>query len=229
MNYFIYISYIALIFCLTMCFLHFLRLIKLGAPKDLSQKSGNVTQGVVYSNTVAMLPNKKESAYMHIPTFTAGVIFHLGTFLAFFCFLILIITPVWGLFFYYTIISAIIAICLWISFCFGVGLIIKRLVSKQLRPISNMDDFISVCFTALFQKFSALLFTVFAFHDYFHQYFSFDMHNVIICAYYLMSALLFFYVPFGKLRHFVYYFAARYHLGFFYGRRGTWPAKRINN
>ena len=210
-----------------MCLLHFLRLIRLGAPKDLSQKSGNVTKGVIYSNTVAMLPNKKESAYMHIPTFTSGVIFHLGTFLAFFCFLFLIIKPVWKLFFDYTLISAIIAICLWISFFFGVGLFIKRLVSKQLRPISNMDDFISVCLTALFQKFSALLFTIFAFYDFFLQYFSFEIHKVIICAYYLVSALLFLYLPFSKLKHFVYYFAARYHLGFFYGRRGTWPSKEI--
>jgi hypothetical protein len=30
-------------------------------------------------------------------------------------------------------------------------------------------------------------------------------------------------MPLGKLRHVVYYFAARYHLGFFYGWRNVWP------
>ena len=32
-------------------------------------------------------------------------------------------------------------------------------------------------------------------------------------------------MPLGKLRHAVYYFAARYHLGFFYGWRNVWPNK----
>ena len=27
----------------------------------------------------------------------------------------------------------------------------------------------------------------------------------------------------GKLKHVVYFFAARYHLGFFYGWRNVWP------
>ena len=223
MFYFFYASYIAVFFCLTMLALHFLRLVKLGAPKDLSEKAGSVTAGVVYSNTVAMSPTHKESAFKHLPTFTAGVILHLGNFLAFFCFLLLFFDAVWGFFFQYVIISAFIALCLWVSVCCGIGLVIKRIVVKKLRPISNADDYISVSLVTLFQLFSALLFTIFAFHDNFHSYFSSDIHGWIINSYFAMSALLFIYVPFGKMRHLVYYFAARFHLGFFYGRRGTWP------
>ena len=223
MTCFFYIAYIAMLFCLTMCALHFLRLIKLGAPKDLSEQSGSVAAGVVYSNTVAMSPFLKESAYKHLPTFTAGVIFHLGNFLAYFCFLFLFFDAVWGFFFQYIIISSLIALCLWVSVCCGIGLIIKRLISKKLRPISNMDDYLSVSLVTLFQLFSALLFTIFVFHDIFHLYFSSPVHEWIIIFYFVASALLFIYLPFGKMRHLVYYFAARYHLGFFYGRRGTWP------
>jgi nitrate reductase gamma subunit len=205
-----------------MCFLHSLRLIKLGAPKDLSENRGSVSAGIVYSNLGAMLPNKKGSAYLHIPTFTAGVFFHIGTFLAFLCFFILISDIIQVFFCSYQLMSVLIAFCLWGGSCFGVGLLIKRLVSKQLRPISNIDDYLSVFFTALFQIFSALLFTTFAFPN----IFSSNIKFIIICAYYFVSALLFLYLPFGKLKHVVYYFAARYHLGFFYGRRGTWPPKK---
>ena len=42
----------------------------------------------------------------------------------------------------------------------------------------------------------------------------------------LAAAALFFYLPLGKLKHLVYFFAARYQLGIFYGRRGVWPARR---
>jgi len=226
MIYFFYLSYAAMLFCLFMCALFFLRLIKLGAPKDLSEKSGNVTAGIVYSNTVAMLPLQKESAYKHLPTFTAGVIFHLGTFTAYFIFLILFFDAVWEFFFQYVWLSSLIALCLWVSVSCGIGLIIKRIVSKKLRPISNVDDYLSVILVTLFQLTTALLFTVFSFHDSFHTFFSSKVHEGLIMAYYIASTLLFLYLPAGKLRHLVYYFAARFHLGFFYGRRGTWPPKK---
>jgi nitrate reductase gamma subunit len=203
----------------------------LGAPKDLSEKSGSVTAGVIYSNTKAMMPSQKESAYKHLPTYTAGVLFHLGTFLALFCFHILIIDEfipyaASDFFFQHTILSLLIALCFWGGSCFGTGLIIKRLISKKLRPISNMDDYVSIILTTLFQLSAALLFTVFCAHDMFHQFFSQEVHRTIICADFLVASLFFFYLPFGKLRHAVYFFAARYHLGFFYGRRGTWPPKK---
>jgi len=232
MNYFIYVSYIALLFCLTMCFTHFLRLIKLGAPKDLSEKSGNVAAGVLYSNTKAMSPKGKESAYKHLPTFTAGVLLHIGSFIALLCFIILIFdlftsNAVSSFFFQHTLISSLVVLCLLVSSCCGTGLIIKRLVSKKLRPISNADDYISTGLVTLFHLVSALLFVAYAFHGNFHQYFSPETHSAIVCAYFFAATLLFLYLPFGKLRHVVYYFAARYHLGFFYGRRGTWPPEKV--
>lgn len=227
MNYFIYASYAALLFCIAMCIICFFRLIKLGAPKDLSEKSGSVTDGVIYSNTKAMMPQHKESAYKHLPTYTAGILFHLGSFLALLLFVILIPNAVWGFFFQQTIISSLIALCLLISTCCGIGLIIKRILSKKLKPISNLDDYLSTGFVTLFQLFSALLFSSFAFHDLFHNFFSSDIHSGLISIYFLSATLLFLYLPFGKLKHAVYFFAARYHLGFFYGRRGTWPPSEL--
>ena len=219
MIYSYYFSLAALTFCITMCVIHFIRLVKLGAPKDLSEPSGSVTAGVIYSNTGAMLPKQKESAYKHLPTYTAGIIFHIGTFVAFFCFILSYFEVVLEFLFQNIWVTALVALCTGLGACCGIGLIIKRITSKKLRPISNMDDYISVSLTTLFQLTIALLFTAFVFRDFFSSVPIEVMHT----ACFVSSALLFIYLPFGKLKHVVYYFSARYHLGFFYGRRGAWP------
>jgi len=226
MYYFVYASYIALLFCLTVCFVQFFHLIKLGASKDLSEKSGNIATGVIYSNTGAMSPLQKESAYKHLPTYTAGILFHIGSFMVLFCFLLLFFDAVFGFFFRHTFISSLIALYLLFSTGCGIGLIIKRLTSKKLHLISNVDDYISVILVTLAHLTSAFLFFSFAFHDALHLYFSPEVHSSIIYIYFFVATVLFLYLPFGKLKHTVYYFAARYHLGFFYGRRGTWPPKK---
>jgi nitrate reductase gamma subunit len=210
-----------------MCLLHFFRLIKLGAPRDLSEPSGSVTAGVKYSITGAMLPSKKESAYKHLPTYTAGIVFHLGSFLVLLLFLLLFFDAVWGFFFQHKIVSIFISTFLCITTGCGIGLIIKRISSKKLRPISNVDDYFSTIIVTLFHLISALLFSAFTFHDIFHQYFTSEIHAGIICTYFIVATLFFLYLPFGKLKHAVYFFAARYHLGFFYGRRGTWPPSEL--
>lgn len=225
MNYFIYASYIALLFCLIICSYHLFRLIRLGAPKDLSEKAGSVKAGVIYSNTKAMAPQHKESAFKHLPTFVTGILFHLGSFLALFLFFLLLFNTMWGFFFAYSTLSLLIALLLLVSTCCGVGLFVKRIISKELRPISNADDYLSVAIVSLFHLSSLLLFFTFAFHDAFHTIFSSAMHSGIICTYYFIATLLFLYIPLGKLKHCVYFLAARYHLGFFYGWRGTWPPK----
>ena len=223
MNYFMYLPYFALLFCITMCFMQFLCLLRLGAPKDLSEKSGSVAAGVRYSNTTAMLPAQKESAYKHLPTYTAGILFHLGSFLTLILFLLLFFVTAWDFFFEQTLLSSGIALFLWLTSCCGTGLIIKRLISKKLRPISNIDDYLSVILTTLLHIISALLFTIFALHEHF---FNIVYANIILWAYFIIFTPFFLYLPFGKLKHAVYYFAARYHLGFFYGRRGTWPPSK---
>ena len=219
MEYLLYlqpVSIVAMAFCIAMCMWHCVRLIKLGAPKDLSQPSGSVTAGVVYSNTGAMMPRQKESAYKHLPTYTAGILFHIGSFIALLSFLLLIPSVVGYFFFQHPLLSTLIALYLWLSAFCGIGLVIKRLFSKKLRPISNVDDYFAIILVTLFHLVSALVFTAFAFNEYSY---------ILFATYFLVATLLFIYLPYSKLKHVVYYFAARYHLGFFYGRRGTWPPK----
>ena len=78
-----YIAIVAAVYCLVSLFVHFVRVVRLGAPKDKSEPSGSVKEGVVYANTIAMMPNQKESAYLHLPSYATGMLFHIGLFCGF--------------------------------------------------------------------------------------------------------------------------------------------------
>lgn len=190
--------------CLISFFIHGSRLIRLGKPTDYSQKRGDINKAVQYAYTGAMSPVKKESAYLHLPTYLAGLLYHLGTFMTLFLF-ILIITNLQpdGLF------AVIISGLLTITGLCGLGILIKRIALQKLRYLSNPDDYISNLLVSLFQLITALIL----------------LRPEFSLGYYVLVSLLFLYMPLGKLRHTVYFFAARYHLGFFYGWRGVWPSK----
>jgi len=204
------ISLVALVFCFVMMLSHFVRIVRLGKPKDFSVKSGSVAKGVAYANTVAMMPANKESAYMHLPTYAAGIIYHLGTFLS----LLLFVLSLFNLNAYYPQwLSLAMAACLLVSGVCGTVLLIKRFVNKNLHSLANPDDYLSNFFTTLLH-FATACYLAFA-----------GCCCSVPYIYYISATLLLVYMPFGKLRHVVYYFAARYHLGFFYGWRNVWPPK----
>jgi len=199
---------IASIICLISLLIHFIRLIRLGNPKDLAKSNGNIPQAVKYSFTGAMSPKKKESAYLNLPTYLAGMIYHMGTFLSIFVFILLLIDivfPDW--------MKLAVAAITCITALSGFGILIKRIVKKELRFLSNPDDFISNLLVSLFQFATA---AVMISYDY-------------LMAYFVIAALFLLYIPIGKLKHTIYFFAARYHLGYFYGRRGVWPPKKLND
>ncbi|MBM3420172.1 MAG: hypothetical protein FJY11_03460 [Bacteroidetes bacterium] len=201
------ISLGTLAICLGSCIFHFIRLIQLGKPIDYSVQAGDTTKAVIYSLTGAMSPAKKESAYLHLPTYTAGILYHLGTFLA----ILLFFTIIAGAS-YSGILKLIIVLFLSVTTISGLIILIKRLVSPALKSLSNPDDYISNALVTLFQAFTVLVLT----------YPSFEW------AYYVAVSLLLLYLPLGKLKHAIYFFAARYHLGYFLGYRGTWPPVKQN-
>jgi hypothetical protein len=192
--------------CLFCSSLHLIRLVRLGKPVDYSAPSGNVSTAIRYSFTGAMNPGKKETALLHLPTYFAGIFYHLGTFLSIVLFfLILIHVPVTGM------MNHLISLLLLISVACGTGILIKRIVKRGLRDLSSPDDYISNLLVTIFQAMTACV----LFMDQLHP------------VYFLLSSLLLLYFPLGKLKHAIYFFAARYHLGFFYGRRGTWPPAKM--
>ena len=200
MSWYITISKISFALCLTFCIYTFLRLIILGKPKDYSKTKGNINSAIKYSYTGGMSPSKKESAFLHLPTYIAGILFHVGTFISLVLFVInlLVVDYVFE-------IKILLAVILLISGICGLGILVKRIVKPELRSLSNTDDYFSNIFVTLFQFVTII--------------------NLFmpVSLYFVISSLLFLYMPVGKLKHTIYFFAARYHLGLFYGKRGVWP------
>ena len=190
--------------CLAFCLFHFFRLIRLGNPADYSTPAGSVSNAIKYSFTGAMSPVKKESAFLHLPTYIAGIIYHLGTFLS----LLLFFPLVFGISFSAWF-SLVASLFLLLSFGFGSGLFIKRLAKKGLRALSSPDDYLSNILVTFFQLMTVSVLNI----------------PSIAPVYFILSGLLWIYIPVGKLKHVVYFFAARVQLGYFYGWRGVWPPK----
>ena len=207
------IALIALAICFVLMCAHFIRIVRLGKPKDFSEKSGSVAKGVAYSNTVAMMPQNKESAYLHLPSYALGILFHIGIFscmlifvLSFFDFFNQWISNDKGIHYLLPVLTSITAIA-------GICLFVKRLVNRNLRNLTNPDDYLSNGLTTLFQIATTL-------------YLLMPTCSCAVNTYYIMAAILFLYMPVGKLKHVLYFFSARYHLGFFYGWRNVWPQKK---
>lgn len=228
MHWSMYLSMAAFAFCV-LCFIGmFVKMIRRGKPQDLSPAAGRVSAGVLYANTIAMSPFQKESAYKHFPTYAAGMVYHIGTFVALVFFVLQAImfyrfqqNPLSGISFMFylneneTFFKVLIRVLvsLWlISGCCGLALLLKRFFSEKLRSFSTLDDYLSNALTTLFHFASAG--------------FLFWIGESLLLLYFLSATIFFLYMPLGKLRHALYYFFARYHLGFFYGRRGVWPPRR---
>lgn len=198
----------ALILSKTLFLVRFFGLVKKGAPKDFSKPSGSIFKGVRYSCTTAMMPYNKESAYLHLPTFTAGLLFHIGIFTGIAAFVWFLVSSLLNL----STPPFIAGLCcgfLLVTACCGVAILCKRILKKELRSLSHADDYISNALATLLQLVTA-------------GYFCCN-HPI---PYYMVVTLFFLWLPIGKTRHLLYFFAARFHLGFFYGRRGSWP---VNN
>lgn len=204
MHWYQWLALIALLICLISCFYHLVRLIRLGSPNDFALPKAKPGPSIKYSFTGAMSPGKKESAYLHVPTYTAGIVYHIGTFIAILIFLIQLTG-----FEIIGILSIVAGIYILVSFLCGIGILVKRIIKKELLHLSNVDDYISNLLVTFFQLFTSLLL--------FNACFN--------IPYYIITSVLLLYIPVGKLKHMIYFFAARYHLGLFYGRRGVWPSK----
>ena len=205
-----YFAIAATLYCIVSLLVHFVKIVRLGAPKDKSEPSGSVKEGVIYANTRAMMPDQKESAYLHLPSYATGMLFHIGLFCCL-LFFVLSFFPFFNNWIGESCWHWVLAIPPAIGTVCGLILFFRRLFSKDLKVLSMPDDFISTGLVTFFLLMTTLYLCL-----------STCCGSVTI-LYYISSILLFLYLPLGKLRHVVYYFAARYHLGLFYGWRNVWP------
>ncbi|MHC1779971.1 MAG: hypothetical protein AB9922_07010 [Bacteroidales bacterium] len=205
MEWYVYAALISAIICLSVFIYRLIYLLSLGLPKDLSQETGSVKRGIIYSFTGAMSPTAKESAFLHLPTYVAGLLYHAGIFTSL-------------LFFVWTVVSAIanietpdivgkfLTILLIVTSVAGLSILIKRFASAELRYLSSPDDYISNLLSTLSQI-GAIVY----------------LNTNAELIYFIIMAILFLWMPWGKTKHLLYFFFARIHLGFFYGRRNAWP------
>ena len=173
-----------------------------GKRKLFSKPAGDPFQGVLYAFTKGMVPWAKESVMMNLPSYTAGMTFHAGVFTAFGLLLAAIIGL--GLPSFVIFLARVLTLAGAVS---GLSLFVKRLVKPQLRGLSSPDDFLANLLTSIF--------VLLAFASTFNQ--------AMEVLWMIEAIILLLYVPVGKIRHCLFFFTTRYHLGTFFGRRGTFP------
>lgn len=89
----------------------------------------------------------------------------------------------------------------------GLALLAKRILLPHLRGLSGADDFTANALATGFAALGGLA--------------AFLPAASRILPWWALALVA--YVPMGKLRHCVFFFLSRYHLGAFFGRRGTFP------
>ena len=187
------------------CIVLFLRTVLMGEEYDPSVPKGRTFPAVLYSYTGAMSPFKKETANRHWLTYTAGILYHGGIFFSFFWLLIrmLPVDPPDSVF-----MPSFCILC--ITSISGMAILVKRMSSRKMRSLSNPDDYLSNIMATGFQIITAASLLSLAGQSLVYTY----------------SAVLFIYIPVGKLRHAVFFPLTRIYLGLHYGRRGVWPPAR---
>ena len=168
-----------------------------GARPLFTAPAGDAGAGIRYAFTGAMSPWAKESVREHRPSYVAGLAYHGGIFAA----LGLLVANLAGLSTPGPVRVAA-QVLLGAGILGGLGLLAKRMVKPELRGLSKPDDFVS--------NLLATAFLILALAG-------------PLQAWLLSAILLLLYAPLGKIRHCLFFFLARRHLGAFFGRRGVFP------
>ncbi len=164
--------------------------------------AGDAAAGARYAFTKGMLPQAKESVRTHLPSYAAGIVFHAGVFAS----LGLLAASLAGVE-PGSVLLRLGGAAAGAGALAGLGLLGKRIASPVLRGLSSPDDYVANVLTSVF----AALASVAAFVT--------DARAAWLVA----GVALLLYVPVGKIRHCLLFFPARYEMGRFFGRRGTFP------
>ncbi len=181
-----------------------LRTFAFGKRPLYAEPKGDVKKGIVYAFGKGMMPWEKESAVKHLPSYIGGILYHLGVFGGFFYLLVTLVPidlP--------TLVLLFIRIVLMVGIISGVALLLKRILSPQMRVLSCPDDFAANSIVNIFVL-AALLHT---------------FYPGITHLFFLAAVIMFLYMPLGKIRHCFFFFYIRIIFGMFYGRRDIFPPK----
>ena len=192
----------AAIFCIAAFAVRLRTFVRMAVPKDRSQPKGNPNAGVIYAFSLGMMPWAKESTRRHALAYLRGVGFHVTVFLSLAIFLA---SPWLGL------IPG--AICTGLAALCGIGSLLaflgflSRFIEKSLKALSTPDDYFAVLLVSLFLACTAAML----------------VNLNLLPLFYIASALVFVYMPLGKIRHCIYFAFSRLFFGRFFGRRAVMP------
>jgi len=193
------IALISLLFFFAGILYHYFVTRKLKLPPDFARPKGSWKVGVLYSFTFGMMPWAKESTRKHWLAYLRGVAFHIGIFTGLFTLALSFFINQFN-----ETVNLIFALIVGFGALMGFAGIVMRIVERNLREISTLDDFISVALVSISLAFIALALIEPAFK----------------IPMYLVSAIMLFYAPLGKVRHCLYFFFSRFFFGLHLGKRG---------
>jgi nitrate reductase gamma subunit len=192
----------SVLFCLVALTVMVMRTFAFGRRPTYAHPRGSSFAGIVYAFGLGMLPWEKESAGKHIWTYTGGILYHLGILMA----MLFLATVLLGISLPQMFLQGV-RILLVIGLVSGVALIIKRMLKSQMRSLSAGDDYLANILVD-FLLLSALAAT---------------FAETALIPFLAVAIIIFIYIPFGKLRHCVFFFYSRVLFGTFFGKRGVVP------
>jgi len=163
---------------------------------------GDEKKGIFYALGPGLLPWAKESASRHLGVYLTGIAYHTGIGAGFAFLGISLLGFDFG-----HLGRLLFQVFLGGGLISGLGLLLRRIIQKSLRFISCGDDyganlvvdlFLALALGHLFGWISEILFFV-------------------------SSIVLLIYLPWGKIRHCLFFFVSRVFFGRFFGRRGVLP------
>jgi hypothetical protein len=198
---------IILSFCTSfviLCYLVF-KTYHFNKKKVYSKPQGNELKGIIYALGRGLAPWEKESAMKHLPTYLAGIFYHIGIFAALFYLFSLV-----ALFNFGVLIIMILRIFILAGFLCGIGLFLKRSLKHHIRTISCPDDYASNLLVDGFLIVSLI------------DTYTGNLRSILFA----LAIILVLYIPLGKIRHCFFFFYSRILFGSFFGRRGVLPRKQ---
>ena len=190
------------LFCVVMLTVMLRHTFAFGRRPTYAQQRGSSFRGIVYAFGLGMLPWEKESAAKHIWTYVGGILYHVGIMMA----MLFLTTVLLGISFPQTLLQPV-RILLAIGVVCGLALLIKRILKPHMRSLSSGDDYLVNSLVDLLLL-SALAAT---------------FAETMLIPFFAVTIITFIYIPFGKLRHCVYFFYSRVLFGTFFGKRGVVP------
>jgi len=192
----------SVVFCVVVLTVLVMRTFAFGRRPTYAHPRGSSFAGILYAFGLGMLPWEKESAAKHIWTYAGGILYHLGILMA----MLSLATVLLGVSLSTTFLQAV-RIMLVIGVVSGVALLIKRTLKPHMRSLSNGDDYLA---NILVDLLLSLALTA-------------TFTETVLVPFLVIAIVTFTYIPFGKLRHCVFFFYSRILFGDFFGKRGVLP------